>query len=104
MDEKSKQTIIYTSLVFAGILLSTIFSLLLTYSPFGFIALMCLYVLGYSIYVFVIMILNRKKFDKNDIPIDIINYITLFNILFTLSMLFFAIVLRQKIKRSACFM
>lgn len=103
-DENSKISIIYTALVFAGILMSTIFSLLLSYSPFGFIAVLCLYVLAYSIYVFVIMMINRKKFDKNNIPVDIINYVSLFNILLTASMFIFVIVLRNKIKKSACFM
>lgn len=103
MEENYKMSIIYTSMVFAGILLSTIFSLLLTYSPFGFIAILCLYMLAYSIYMFVLMIIHRKKFDKKDVSNDIANYVSLFNILLTTSMFFFAIVLRHKIRKSACF-
>lgn len=102
MDDSGKLSIIYTSLMLSGILVSTIFLLLLSYSPYGFIVLICLYILGYSIYMFVLMMINRKK-NEGDTRMQVAMYITLFNMLFTTALFLFSIVLKSKIKRAMCY-
>ena len=105
----TKETIIYTSLVFAGIIISTLFSFLLNYSPFAFITLLTFYVMGYSVYMFVFLIINRKKFRTDDddqemeIDFQVANYISLFNMLFAACMFIVAIVLRKRIYQSVCY-
>lgn len=94
-------SIIWTCLVFAAILISTIFSLLLNYSPMGFIILMALYTMGYNIYMFVILIIKRKALE-NDMRFQVADYITLFNILLSACILVMSIVMRSKIKRALC--
>lgn len=101
MASASTAAIIYTSLVFTGILISSLFSLLLSYSPWGFIVIMCLYLLGCSIYTFVVLMLGRKKEDT-DLRYDVASFITLFNILFAASLFIVAAFLRTKIKRNIC--
>ena len=102
MDDSSKMSIIYTSLMLSGILVSTIFSLLLSYSPYGFIVLICLYVMGYSIYMFVLMMINRKR-NEGDTRMQVAVYVTLFNMLFTTALFLFSVMLKSKIKRSMCY-
>ena len=103
----TRDTIIYTTLVFSGVVISTLFSFLLTYSPFAFIALLTLYLVGFSVYIFVFLILYRKKFnDENKekpIQYQVATYTSVFNMLFALCMFLVAIILRKRIYKSICY-
>jgi hypothetical protein len=92
----SKIGIVYTVLVFLGILLSSLFALLLQFSPFIFIIIMILYVLAISIYVFVIIVEKNKLIGK-EIEFDIAGYIMLFNMLFMVCIFIMAIIFRNNI-------
>ena len=106
-----KEAVIYTSLVFCGIIVSTLFSFLLTYSPFAFIALLTLYVVGFSVFIFVYLLLNRYKFMSEDqtdgtsdssLGYQIAMYVSMFNTLFSACMFLVAIVLRKRIYKTVC--
>lgn len=90
----SKKTAIYVSLVFMGVLISTLYVMMLTYNVTAFIVLFSLYILGYSIYLFIIMVLNKKTWE-NDLRFEVANYITLFNIFFTAAILLLTIFFRR---------
>jgi hypothetical protein len=92
----SKIGIVYTILVFLGILLSSLFALLLQFSPFIFIIIMILYVLAISIYIFVIII-EKNKIIGNDTQFDIAGYIMLFNMLFMVCIFIMAMIFRKNI-------
>lgn len=85
----SVRTAVYVSLVFLGIIISTLYMVMLSYNPSAFIILFALYILGYCSYLFVIMLIGRRKWE-NDLRFEVANYITLFNIFFAGAILMFA--------------
>lgn len=105
MATSTTEAIIFTSLVFSGIIISVMFSFLLTYSPFAFIALLALYLVGYSVYIFVFLLLRRNELniiDKPNLEYRIVTYVSVFNFIFAMCMFLVAIVLRKRIYKSAC--
>ena len=97
----SSNSIVYTVLISASIVVSTLFSLILAYSPLNFISLMALYMLACSIYIFVANIINRDKL-KDDVHMEVATYISLFNMLFFVCIFVVAVVMRSKIKKAIC--
>jgi len=77
----AKKTTIYITLVCIGVVLTTLFVMMLTYNVRVFVLLLILYLIAFSIYTFVFLMIKRNTL-KDDIRYDIANYTSLFNIFF----------------------
>jgi hypothetical protein len=94
MANDPKKTAIYITLVFLGVLISTLYVMMLTYNVTAFIILFTLYILGYSCYMFIIMMMNKSKW-QDDMRFEVGNYITLFNIFFASAILLLTMFFRK---------
>ena len=87
----NKLTAIYISLICVGVFISTMFAMTLVYNKSAFIVMLALYMIGYSIYVFITLFTNRKKLDENT-KYMIATYITFYNIFLMFAIFVLAIV------------
>lgn len=87
MNDAQKNAV-YISMMALGVLLSTIFVIVMTYYPRAFIVLFTLYVLGYSLFIFIIIQLLRKKDSAlKDARWEVASFISLFNVVFNVAVL-----------------
>lgn len=79
------QGAVYITLVCLGVVLTASFVMLLIYNMNIFGLLLIIYMIGYSIFIFVLLVLKKQQL-KGDLRYDAANYISLFNIFFGASM------------------
>lgn len=93
-DDKNskKKTAVYITLVSIGVVLTTLFVMMLSINVKIFILLIILYLIAFSIYNFVYLMMNKKLLDK-DVRYDVAMYTSLFNIFFGASIFLLTIVL-----------
>ena len=87
----TKETVVYITLVCIGVVLTTVFVMMLNYNVRIFNLILILYLLGFSIYIFVILMISKDR-NKGDLRYDVANYMSLFNIFFSTSMFILGIV------------
>ena len=90
-NKNSKRTTVYITLVCIGVVLTTLFVMMLSLNMKVFILLLVLYMIGFSLYNFVYLLLNKKLLDK-DVRYDVAMYMSLFNIFFGASLFLLTIV------------
>ena len=87
----STMNVIYLSLLFVGIILTTLFVTALVYNMRAFVILLSVYMLAYSVYVLTTIYLERKKM-KDTKRYSVTIYLTFYNIFVMISILTLAFV------------
>ena len=87
----TKETVVYITLVCIGVVLTTVFVMMMNYNVKIFNLILILYLLGFSIYIFVILMISKER-NKGDLRYDVANYMSLFNIFFSTSMFILGII------------
>ena len=90
-----KLTIMYISLICVWVFVSTIFAMTLIYNKSAFIVMLSIYMIGYSIYVFMTLYTNVGKLEENTKNM-IVTYILMFSI-FVLAIVFANMGVRQNV-------
>lgn len=81
MSDESKRTAIYITLVCIGVIITTLFVIMLSYNLRVFVLLLILYFIGFSIYMFVYLMINKSKLE-DEVKYEVAKYSSLFNIFF----------------------
>jgi len=92
---EGKSTAIYITLVCVGVVLTTVFVMMLMYNTRIFMLLLILYLIGYSIFIFVFLMLKKQQL-KDDIRYDVGKYVSLFNMFFGASVFILTVVFMSR--------
>lgn len=93
----AKSTAVYITLVCIGVVVTTLFVIMLSYNVRVFMLLLILYFIGFSVYMFVYLMMNRSKV-KQDIKYEVARYTSLFNIFFGAAIFILGIVFTSRLQ------
>jgi len=98
-SSKKKKAITIT-LICVFILLATLLVIAITLKKKVFILLFCIYVIAYSTFMFALFIIYRKK-HTGDFKYEVATYISLFNMIFVLTLFFLGLFIIYRKKNSS---
>lgn len=94
-EKKDVANLVYITLILIGVVLSTLLVMTLIFSPKLFIYLLLIYVVAYSIYMTVYLMMNKEKLE-DDLRYSAGLYITLFNVFFMTSVIILSFIFSKK--------
>jgi hypothetical protein len=96
MNNESKRTAVYITLICIGVVITTLFVIMLSYNLRVFMLLLILYFMSFSIYIFVYLMINKEKLD-DEVKYEVAKYSSLFNIFFGAAIFILGIIFTSKI-------
>lgn len=92
--KSNRRAVIITTLVCLGIVLSSLYVLVLNYNLKAFTVMFCVYVLAYAAYLLACLLIFKKKLT-GDFRYEVALYVTIFTLFFVLCLAILTVVLHQ---------